>query len=69
MQETVLEPSNVCIGYDEMTVSVALGYICHLLSMVSMTVDIPLRYPVIYCGSRSLIYDYVNSQINEKERG
>jgi len=37
--------------------STALGYVCHLVSMLSKYLQVPLRYRLIYKASRSSIGD------------
>ena len=55
-------------GCDDLTVSVALGYVCHMLSMLSVFLDMPLRYPVSHLSSRSLIHDFIDHRLDDKER-
>ncbi|KAI8772229.1 UV radiation resistance-associated protein-like [Biomphalaria glabrata] len=55
-------------GQDEVRVSVALGFTCHLTTMVSHFMDMPLRYPMVHKGSRSIIIDHVHSKLTEKDR-
>lgn len=43
-------------GHDETMVSVAIGYVGHLLLLLSEFLDITLRFPLRYYGSKSLIY-------------
>lgn len=43
-------------GHDETMVSVAIGYVGHLLLSLSDILDITLRFPLKYYGSKSLIY-------------
>lgn len=43
-------------GHDETMVSVAVGYVSHLLLLLSEILDITLRFPLRYSGSKSLIY-------------
>lgn len=43
-------------GHDEIMVSVAIGYVGHLLILLSEILDISLRFPLRYYGSKSLIY-------------
>lgn len=42
--------------HDDMMVSVAIGYVCHLLILISDILDVPLRSPLQHCGSKSIIY-------------
>ncbi|KAM3935965.1 UV radiation resistance-associated gene protein isoform 2-T2 [Leptodactylus fuscus] len=53
---------------DDGSVAVALGYTAHLVSMISFILNIPLRYPILYKGSRSSIKDNINDKLTEKER-
>ncbi|XP_046853640.1 UV radiation resistance-associated protein-like [Xenia sp. Carnegie-2017] len=55
-------------GVNEETISSALGYVNHLLSMIARYFQIPLRYPAINKGSRSTIFDFVNEKLPDKER-
>jgi len=57
-----------CSGYDETTLAIGLGFTCHLVAMISNYLDIPLRYPMLHRGSRSLIYDHIMDKLTESER-
>lgn len=48
--------------------SVALGYVAHILTMCSYFLQVPLRYPVFHMGSRSHIVDQISSILLEKDR-
>ncbi|KAK2643976.1 hypothetical protein Ddye_019171 [Dipteronia dyeriana] len=39
----------------------ALGYIAHSVSLIASYLEVPLRYPLRLCGSRSYINDYASS--------
>lgn len=43
-------------GHDVTMISVAIGYIGHLLFLLSEILDISLRFPLKYYGSKSSIY-------------
>lgn len=43
-------------GHDELMVSVAIGYVGHLLLLLSDILDITLRFPLRYHGARLHIY-------------
>ena len=43
-------------GHDGTMISVAIGYVSHLLLLLSEILDITLRFPLKYYGSKSLIY-------------
>lgn len=53
---------------DDETLSVALGYTCHLVSMIAQLLDLPLRYPMNSRGSRSTIMDFAIEKVAEKDR-
>ncbi|NXG19097.1 UVRAG protein, partial [Grallaria varia] len=53
---------------DDGSIAVALGYTAHLVSMISFFLQVPLRYPIIHKGSRSIIKDNINDKLTEKER-
>ncbi|KAK3776834.1 hypothetical protein RRG08_024610 [Elysia crispata] len=55
-------------GQDETRLAVALGFTCHLVQMVSHFMDMPLRYPMVHRGSRSIIIDHIHSKLPEKDR-
>lgn len=55
-------------GVDETSLSIALGFTAHLVQMISFIINIPLRYPIIHCGSRSKIVDHITDQIPDKDR-
>lgn len=55
-------------GHDETMISVALGYVAHLLQMITYFLDVPLRYPIYHAGSRSKIIDHIMDKIPDKER-
>ena len=42
---------------DDDQVASALGYVAHLLILLSKYLEIPLRYPIAYAASKSLIRD------------
>lgn len=52
---------------DQMS-AVALGYVCHIVLMLSQFLNIPLRYPIHYCGSNSTIIDHISSSLPDKTR-
>ncbi|GLG95922.1 UV radiation resistance associated protein, partial [Gryllus bimaculatus] len=55
-------------GNDEIMISVSLGYVSHVLQMISVFLQVPLRYPIIHFGSWSKIVDHVVEKIPEKDR-
>ncbi|KAJ8979568.1 hypothetical protein NQ317_019143 [Molorchus minor] len=48
--------------------SVALGYITHILKMCSTFLQVPLRYPLTHYGSMSFITDNVSPLLPDTER-
>ncbi|XP_075213381.1 UV-resistance associated gene [Lycorma delicatula] len=55
-------------GVDECMISVALGFVTHLLQMISFFLHVPLRYPLFHFGSRSRVVDHISNEISDKER-
>nr|BAN21317.1 hypothetical protein [Riptortus pedestris] len=55
-------------GKDEIMISVALGFVAHLVQMISYFLDVPTRYPICHFGSRSKIIDHITDNIPDKER-
>lgn len=53
---------------DDGSVAVALGYTAHLVLMISCFLQIPLRYPIMHRGSRSMVKDTITDKLSEKER-
>lgn len=53
---------------DEETLSVALGYTCHVVSMIAQFLDLPLRYSMNSRGSRSTVKDFAIEKVAEKDR-
>ncbi|XP_076824667.1 UV radiation resistance-associated gene protein-like isoform X1 [Clavelina lepadiformis] len=53
---------------EDLQTSVALGYTCQLLSMMSQFLLLPLRYPIILKGSMSSIVDHATDKLSDKER-
>lgn len=54
-------------GHDDLQVSIALGFVTHVVQMISVFLQIPLRYPVVHFGSRSKIVDQI-TDISDSER-
>ncbi|XP_054168942.1 UV radiation resistance-associated protein-like [Oppia nitens] len=55
-------------GHDDTMISIAIGYVTHMLILLSRLFDITLRYHMIYYGSNSSIVDHLNDRINESDR-
>lgn len=53
---------------DDQTISVALGYVTHTLLMMSHFLDVPLRYPLIHCGSMSSVRDNLIEHFTDIDR-
>ena len=62
-------PNSECLdGHDDTMISIAIGYVTHILVLISRLLDVSLRYQMIYFGSRSSIVDHLNDKISESER-
>lgn len=55
-------------GHDDTMIAVGLGYTCHMILMLSRILNLPLRYPVEYRGSRSQIQDHIHTKLTDRER-
>jgi len=55
-------------GCNDIQLSVSLGYVAHLVIMISYFLNIPLRYPINHYGSRSKIIDHISVDIQDRER-
>jgi len=53
---------------DEEKVATGLGYTAHILLMISQFLDMPLRFPIIHCGSRSQIHDHITKELLDRDR-
>ena len=53
---------------DQVMISIALGYVSHVLVLIHNFLDLPMRYQIIYFGSRSSICDHINERISEVDR-
>ncbi|CAG2053257.1 unnamed protein product [Timema podura] len=56
------------IPNEEVMISVALGFVAHLVQMISVFLQVPLRYPIVHFGSRSKIIDHMADKIPDKDR-
>lgn len=56
------------LAMDDETLAVALGYTCHVVSMIARFLQLPLRYSVNSRGSRSTIVDLTSEKVPEKDR-
>lgn len=55
-------------GQDEVMISVSLGFVAHLVQMIAYFLNVPLRYSIVFAGSRSRIVDHIIEDIPENER-
>lgn len=53
---------------DDTDLSVGLGWVSHLTTMVGNLLSVPLRYPTLSAGSRSSISDFILEKLPDKER-
>ncbi|KAF9361371.1 hypothetical protein BGX26_003883 [Mortierella sp. AD094] len=60
-------PNSVYTGLDEDSIAIALGFTCHLVTMLAHYLSVPLRYPLTPMGSRALVLDPVSLLIGPKE--
>ncbi|CAL4143970.1 unnamed protein product, partial [Meganyctiphanes norvegica] len=55
-------------GANEVMISVALGFVAHLLVMLAHLLHIPLRYPITPNGSMATVADTTSLQLRENDR-
>ncbi|KAH3813564.1 UV radiation resistance-associated protein-like [Dreissena polymorpha] len=55
-------------GSDYTMCSVALGYTCHLVIMMSQILDFPVRYPMQHLSSLSQITDHIHPKLTDKDK-
>ena len=55
-------------GSDDTATATALGHTCHLILMIARFLQLPLRYPMIHCGSRSVVRDHITEQLADRDR-
>ncbi|KAG0001504.1 hypothetical protein BGZ79_004573 [Entomortierella chlamydospora] len=60
-------PNSVYTGLDEDSIAIALGFTCHLVTMLAHYLSVPLRYPLTPMGSRALVLDPVSLLVGPKE--
>ncbi|XP_014259994.1 UV radiation resistance associated protein [Cimex lectularius] len=68
IREVHLPDSEDFDGKDELMISVALGFVTHLVQMMSFFLNVPTRYPMVHFGSRSKIIDHISENISDKDR-
>lgn len=49
-------------------VAVALGFVAHTTQMIANFLNVPTRYPIIHCGSRSRIVDHISENLPDSDR-
>jgi len=59
-------PNSDFTGCDEEQIATALGFVCHIIFMISKYLEVPLRYPMIPMCSRSVIRDDISQQVSPK---
>eukprot|EP00753_Platysulcus_tardus_P006766 PLAT14553.1.p1 GENE.PLAT14553.1~~PLAT14553.1.p1 ORF type:complete len:427 (+),score=150.18 PLAT14553.1:5-1285(+) len=55
----LLLPESDLAAHEEEQMSTALGYVCHLVFMLSKYLQVPLRYSLLHAASRSSVRDEV----------
>ncbi|KAF9573631.1 hypothetical protein EC968_008268 [Mortierella alpina] len=60
-------PNSDYTGLDDEVVAVALGFACHLVTMLAHYLSVPLRYPLTPMGSRAFVLDPVSLLVGPKE--
>ncbi|KAF9965032.1 hypothetical protein BGZ70_005524 [Mortierella alpina] len=60
-------PNSDYTGLDDEVVAVALGFACHLITMLAHYLSVPLRYPLTPMGSRAFVLDPVSLLVGPRE--
>jgi len=68
IREVHLPNSEDFDGKNELMISVALGFVAHLVQMLSYFLNVPTRYPICHFGSRSKMIDHIIDKIRDEER-
>lgn len=58
-----LPSSEQLISVDDHQVEAALGFVCHVLIVVSKLIDVPLRFDLLFHGSQNWIVDKTHSEL------
>lgn len=58
-----LPDTKTLLGHPEFEVTAAVGHVVHVLSLMSKILNVPLRFPVSFQGSRSTIMNPVTTEI------
>jgi hypothetical protein len=61
-------PNSVFYNLDKEAIAVGLGYVCHTVMIISQYLYIPLRYPLEFKSSRSMISDPVSPNLEGLRR-
>ena len=71
VKESTKIPRLMCdlsvLGLDDEVVAVALGFACHLITMLAHYLSVPLRYPLTPMGSRAFVLDPVSLLVGPRE--
>merc|ERR1711916_413768 len=59
-------PNSDFTGCDEEEVAAALGYVAHLLCVLTRWFDVPLRYPLLPMFSRSVVKDDIRPHLSNR---
>ncbi|KAF9187418.1 hypothetical protein BGZ51_006250 [Haplosporangium sp. Z 767] len=60
-------PNSVYLGMDEEAIAVALGFACHLVTMLAHYLAVPLRYPLTPMGARAFVVDPISILVGPRE--
>nr|CAB3267582.1 UV radiation resistance-associated gene protein [Phallusia mammillata] len=64
----ILPDSEHLHNREDTQTSVALDFTAQLLSMMSLFLLVPLRYPIVHKGANLMILDHVTEKLSEKDR-
>ncbi|XP_064456596.1 UV radiation resistance-associated protein-like isoform X2 [Ornithodoros turicata] len=64
----LLPHSEDFVGQNDMMLSVSLGYVTKVVLMISLFLDVPLHYPLLYFGTYSSVRDNLSDAIPDADR-
>ncbi len=61
-------PHSHFVGCEQDEIATALGYVCHMVCVAALWLNIPLRYAMSAASSRSTITDHINPQTSSSPK-
>jgi hypothetical protein len=61
-------PHSHFVGCEQDEIATALGYVCHMVCVAAVWLNVPLRYAMSAASSRSTITDLINPQTSNSPK-